>query len=94
MAVSEETLRQLMDSLRELPPERVGQVRDFIDFLRYREATEPGNAQTVQRQVSSKVDVLNAIALRCASLPLLDERSDDEILGYNELGLPEEQHGD
>lgn len=28
------------------------------------------------------------MALRCARLPLLDERSEDEILGYDESGLP------
>lgn len=31
---------------------------------------------------------LEAIALRCAALPLLDERPEEEILGYNEHGLP------
>lgn len=31
---------------------------------------------------------LDAIALRCAALPVLDERTDDEILGYGEHGLP------
>ncbi len=33
-------------------------------------------------------DELDRIALRCAALPLLDTRSDDEILGYDEHGLP------
>jgi antitoxin VapB len=31
---------------------------------------------------------LRAIADHCASLPILDTRSDDEILGYDENGLP------
>lgn len=31
---------------------------------------------------------LDEIALRCAALPVLDERSEDEILGYDEHGLP------
>lgn len=31
---------------------------------------------------------LNEIALRCASLPDDDLRSPDEILGYDESGLP------
>ncbi|MGB3686409.1 MAG: type II toxin-antitoxin system VapB family antitoxin [Ornithinimicrobium sp.] len=30
---------------------------------------------------------LNAIALRCAALPVLDPREPDEILGYDERGL-------
>ena len=33
-------------------------------------------------------DELNEIALRCASLPVLDERTADEILGYDNNGLP------
>lgn len=33
-------------------------------------------------------DELNEIALRCASLPVLDDRTPDEILGYDEHGLP------
>jgi antitoxin VapB len=31
---------------------------------------------------------LTAIALRCADLPQLDDRSEDEILGYDAHGLP------
>jgi antitoxin VapB len=31
---------------------------------------------------------LHAIAVHCASLPLLDDRSEDEILGWDENGLP------
>lgn len=34
------------------------------------------------------VDRLNEIALRCAALPDYDSRSADEILGYDEQGLP------
>ena len=30
---------------------------------------------------------LNEIALHCASLPILDHRSADEVLGYDEDGL-------
>jgi antitoxin VapB len=33
-------------------------------------------------------DRLDAIAKRCAALPDLDTRSADEILGYDEHGLP------
>ena len=33
-------------------------------------------------------DDLDAIALRCAALPELDPRTDDEILGYGPDGLP------
>ncbi len=33
-------------------------------------------------------DELNAIAVRCARLPLLDDRPEEKILGYDEHGLP------
>ena len=33
-------------------------------------------------------DKLNRIALRCASLPRRDNKSLDEIIGYDERGLP------
>jgi antitoxin VapB len=31
---------------------------------------------------------LESIALRCAALPVLDDRPETEILGYDEHGLP------
>jgi len=33
-------------------------------------------------------DELDEIALHCAALPVLDKRSDDEIIGYDENGMP------
>ena len=33
-------------------------------------------------------DELNRIANRCSRLPILDERSEDEILGYDTAGIP------
>ncbi len=33
-------------------------------------------------------DALDAIAVRCASLPVRDQRPADEILGYDDTGLP------
>jgi antitoxin VapB len=40
------------------------------------------------RRFRSLADELDEIALRCASLPVLDERSEEEILGYDLNGLP------
>jgi antitoxin VapB len=40
------------------------------------------------RRPRSLADELDEIALRCAALPVLDERSEDEILGYDAQGLP------
>ena len=33
-------------------------------------------------------DELDEIARRCASLPVIDDRSPEEILGYDEHGVP------
>ena len=44
----------------------------------------------VRRERSGRrlADELKEIALRCASLPVLDDRTPEEILGYDENGLP------
>ena len=41
-----------------------------------------------QRSGRSLAEELDDIALHCASLPILDARRSDEILGYDENGLP------
>jgi antitoxin VapB len=33
-------------------------------------------------------DELDEIALHCASLPVLDKRGNDEIIGYDKKGMP------
>ena len=40
------------------------------------------------RSGRSLADELNAIALRCAKRPVISQLSDDEILGYDEYGVP------
>jgi antitoxin VapB len=41
-----------------------------------------------ERTKRSLVDELEEIAEHCANLPVLDARTAEEILGYNEIGLP------
>ena len=43
---------------------------------------------TAGRRPRLLADELNEIGLRCAALPILDDRSPEEILGYDERGLP------
>jgi antitoxin VapB len=43
---------------------------------------------TGRRHPIRLADQLEEIAKRCAALPVIDERSEDEILGYDEKGLP------
>lgn len=40
------------------------------------------------QQDDTLIEDLNAIARRCAALPERDSRSTEEILGYDEHGLP------
>ncbi len=41
-----------------------------------------------ERRRRKLADDLDVIALHCSSLPVRDRRSDDEILGYDEHGVP------
>lgn len=41
-----------------------------------------------RRRGAASVEELLAIARRCAARPVVDERSEDEILGYDERGMP------
>lgn len=41
-----------------------------------------------ERRGRRLADDLDAIAVRCARLPVRDARSADEILGYDDSGLP------
>ncbi len=43
---------------------------------------------TAGKRGRSLADELDEIAERCSSLPVLDSRSPDEILGYDESRLP------
>ena len=45
-----------------------------------RDAVDPGGRAAPRRLAGD----LNRIALRCAALPVPDDRSEDEILGYDE----------
>ena len=46
--------------------------------------------ENLKRRRSRKrlADELDEIALHCASLPVLDKRNDNEIIGYDEKGMP------
>jgi antitoxin VapB len=54
-----------------------------INALRERLSREEG-----RRTPRRLEDELLAIGARCAALPDLDRRSPDEIIGYDEVGLP------
>jgi antitoxin VapB len=41
-----------------------------------------------QEEIARKLEALRGIQRRVAALPVLDHRTADEILGYDENGLP------
>lgn len=55
----------------------------IVVALRERLARETGRTRAIPLS-----EELSAIRRRCAALPVLDTRTADEILGYNEPGLP------
>lgn len=55
----------------------------IVVALRERLARETGRSRGLQLG-----DELAAIRRRCAALPVLDPRSEDDILGYDKNGLP------
>ena len=55
-----------------------------INALRERLVRENGRRSPLPLK-----DEILTIGKRCAALPDLDRRSADEILGYNEIGVPE-----
>jgi antitoxin VapB len=56
-----------------------------IAALRERLARE----QRKDESIENLVEEIMAISKHCAALPLLDARSADEIIGYDERGLPQ-----
>jgi antitoxin VapB len=74
------------DRLARALAQRTGETltQAVINALRDRLARVEQRTQDVDALVE---DVL-AIGRHCAALPVLDERSDDEILGYDEHGVP------
>jgi len=75
---AEQIAAQLAQLTGESKTQAVAQaLRERLERLRRRGALQ-------QR----RVDELDDIAQRCAALPVLDGRCADEILGYDERGLP------
>ncbi|HVT45608.1 MAG TPA: type II toxin-antitoxin system VapB family antitoxin [Thermoanaerobaculia bacterium] len=44
--------------------------------------------ETARTGPKRTAEILGEIGKRCASLPVIDDRSPDQILGYDERGLP------
>lgn len=75
------------DKLARELAERTGEsiTQTVITALRERLVRE----QRRDEAIDSLVDEVMDIGRHCAALPLLDARSPDEIIGYDERGLPQ-----
>jgi antitoxin VapB len=74
-----ELARALAEATGETMTDAVGRaLRERLERVRPRGAAGSG----------SLADRLDAIALHCASLPVIRDRTEDEIFGYDERGMP------
>jgi antitoxin VapB len=80
LSIKDSKTDRLARRLAELTGESITQaVRTAVEERLEREERHRGQPS---------VEHLMAIARRCASRPVIDDRSADEIIGYDERGLP------
>jgi antitoxin VapB len=79
-----ETLARLLARRTGKSPEDV--IRDAV--LESARAIGVTAYETESAEREAMFDAANAIAIKSASGPLLDTRSEDEILGYDDHGIP------
>ncbi len=72
---------QLADALAKL----TGETKTRAVTLALRERLDKERRRRSGRRLANELD---EIALHCASLPMLDDRSPEEILGFDESGVP------
>jgi antitoxin VapB len=74
------------DRLARAVAARTGETLTQVVITALRERLEREERQV--QNVELRVEEVMAIGKHFAALPLLDQRSPDEILGYDEYGLP------
>lgn len=81
LSIKNEAVDRLARELAEETGESVTEAIRVAIEERLRRARGKASPDSLQRQLA-------AIRQRCSRLPVLDPRSPDEILGYDERGLP------
>lgn len=61
-------------------------VKEAIEARAQAAGVAPAKPKRTPDEIKARID---AIIARVSALPVPDTRSDDEILGYNEYGVPE-----
>jgi antitoxin VapB len=82
LRIEDPEVEQLVRAIAQRTGETTEQV--VVNALRERLEREKARALDVERTVEAAM----AIGQHCAALPVLDDRSQDELLGYDERGLP------
>ena len=82
LSIKDPEADQLARKLAQRTGETITQA--VITALRERLAREQPNEQAIEDLVGDIMD----IGKHCAALPLLDARAPDEIIGYDEHGVP------
>lgn len=62
--------------------EQTGETVEHVVVQALRERLEKG------REIARKIEKIKEIQRRVAALPILDDRTAEEIIGYDENGLP------
>jgi antitoxin VapB len=81
-------------SLKDVETDRLARAVAKLTGESLTEAVRKALAERLERErrkrgrSKSLAERLDAIALRCASLPDYDTRTPDEIIGYDEYGVP------
>jgi antitoxin VapB len=83
LSIKDPEADKLARSLAQRTGETITQA--VITALRERLTREQRKAEAIENLVEDVMD----IGRHCAALPLLDARSADEIIGYDEHGLPQ-----
>lgn len=82
------SLKNIICGIQSLPPDALLELDHFVTFLHHK-TDSSSQKKTVSASSQNLKEELLAIGKHCAALPLLDSRTPDQILGYNEQGLPE-----
>lgn len=82
------TITDIICGIQILPPDALLELDHFVTFLHHKTDSSAQKQATIPGTQNLKEEIL-AIGKHCAALPLLDSRTPDQILGYNEQGLPE-----
>ena len=81
---AERRLRELVEATGK-PADDI--IRDALEA--WAAKAQPSDARRAKRSPAEKGAAIDEIVARFKTLPVLDSRSADEIVGYDEIGAPE-----